>query len=101
MNKKLLWIIITLYLVLSMIAGAIYGQVNYNYNVDKCTNLKISNYNFNYDVQIDAHYAKDCYNTLNHSFALTTSILGGMIMFVFVAILIGLIPASFILHNYY
>lgn len=65
-KTKLLYTILFL---LAALIGGILGNVGYEHDVNKCTNLKSPNYEFTHDVQIDAHYESDCFYTLNHPLA--------------------------------
>ncbi len=44
------------------------SYVQYNYEVQKCSNLKVSetNYGFTHNVELDANYNQNCYRLRNH-----------------------------------
>jgi hypothetical protein len=48
------------------------GYVQYNYEVGKCSNLKVSetDYGFTHNIEIDANYNENCYNLRNHPLAI-------------------------------
>ncbi len=49
--------------------GFYYGDINFNYEKDKCANLKTSNYEFTNDIQINVEYTEGCYYLMNHPLA--------------------------------
>jgi len=68
--------------ILVLIIGGILGNLVYNYELEKCQNLKSSqtNYNFDYRVELNANYNSNCYDLNNHPLALASFVfLGGMI----------------------
>lgn len=90
MNKQQT-VIITIGIIITffaMIFGVIYGHVDYDWEQDKCSNMKSSTYEFNYDVQLGADYASHCYWYQNHPMAYISNIIMGLVM----GILISLIP---------
>ena len=83
--------VIILLVLASATIGAFLGHVDYNYEVNKCQNLKGSNYEFTHDVQLNVKYTEHCFYIRSHPFAYFYSILLLMLltMLVTTAIIIG------------
>jgi len=95
MNKKqkigiCIGVIITF---IFMSYGIIYGHVDYNWEQDKCSNMKTSTYEFTHDVQISADYSTSCYWYQNHPMAYIANLIGCALL----GILVSLIPWAIIL----
>lgn len=95
-KQILIHIVISLMIIVIGIIPIInFAEMDYNFEVDKCNNMKRSNYEFTHDVQINAEYSKDCYYTLNYPLAklnyYSTYILTLILVVTFVNLLIALI----------
>jgi hypothetical protein len=66
--------------------GAIYGHVNYEYELNKCANMKGSSYEFTHDVQVGANYAQHCFRIKNHPTAYIGNIFLGIFLGGFICI---------------
>lgn len=88
-------VLISIFITIAMVLGAVIGQINYGYEVDKCNNLRTSNYDFNVKLEVDASYSSDCYSTTHHPLAEIGFILRGLVMgfliSVFICFIVGLI----------
>jgi len=68
--------------------GAVYGHIDYNWEIEKCSNLRTSSYSFTHDLQINANYASHCYWYTNHPAAYFVNTIG----FGLLALLMSSIP---------
>ena len=66
MENKLFIGMVGALIICLVLIGVVWGHVDYNYELKKCSNLKNSNYEFTHDVQLNAKYAQDCYAIKNH-----------------------------------
>lgn len=73
--------------------GVVYGHVDYDWEQDKCSSMKSSNYEFSHDVQLNADYAQHCYYYQHHPMAYMFNILMG----IFLGMLFSIIPWAIIL----
>ncbi len=76
MNKKqkittCIGLIITL---LFVSVGVMVGDASYNWELQKCSELKSPSYEFTHDVQLNAEYSANCYRYQNHPMAYTTEL---------------------------
>ena len=81
--SELIKVFFVVFLFFSFVSGAILGNIDYNFEVDKCSNLKpsTSGYDFNYDVQLNADYEQDCYFINEHPLAYILYVIGlGLLM---------------------
>jgi len=63
-----------------MAGGAVFGHYDYDFENDKCSNMKSSPYEFNIDAQINAEYSSSCYFYQHHKFAYGLNLILGAIM---------------------
>lgn len=88
----------TIYLVCSILAilgifiGAFFGIICFDYEKQKCSYLKSteSNYDFDHKIEIDADYNQHCYFINNHPLALIRNIFIGALFGITIPIFIGL-----------
>lgn len=93
-NKyKVFYLGVACWLFLSFSIGAIVGDYNYQHQINKCNNLRGSDYEFNIDAQINANYAESCFYYKEHPFAHISSIVGFGFLFLLLGFVVGLIPA--------
>jgi hypothetical protein len=70
-----------------LVYGVTYGHVDYNWEQDKCSNMKGSTYEFSHDVQLGADYASHCYWYQNHPMAYISNILLGILIGIFMSVI--------------
>ena len=59
--------------------GFYFGDMDFNYEKDKCSNMETLNYEFTNDIQINVEYTEKCYHLMNHPFAYFSHISFGFI----------------------
>ena len=76
MNGKIILLMIcSMVTIMFMLFGAFIGVINYEFEIDKCENMKSGNYEFSHDVQLNIQYTSNCYYYTHHNFALIGNIL--------------------------
>lgn len=88
--------IIYMLFLIGVFGGIIIGEITYEYEINKCDNLKDTSYNFDFKIEKDANYAQSCYYYRNYPLAQELMI--GK--FLLVGLLIMCIPYV-IIHSHY
>ncbi len=72
---KIVMVMITFLL---FVVGLMWGMVNYDYEIDKCSklNTQASNYDFEHTVELDANFNQHCFYYKNHPLAFIWSVIG-------------------------
>lgn len=68
-----------------LVFGIIYGHTDYNWEQDKCSNMRGSTYEFTHDVQLGADYASNCYWYQHHPMAYISNLLLGILLGIFMS----------------
>jgi len=89
-------LVILILFVVGGIGGFILGEITYGYEIDKCKNLKDSNYDFDFKIERDASYAQNCYFYNYHPLAKILTV-GGLTL---LGLAVMLIPYMMI-HGHY
>src|SRR3990167_2251366 len=84
-KQVLFLVLVTLLAIAYLVVCPILGYIDYLYEVDKCTNLKTSTYEFTHDIQVNVEYTQHCYWINNHILVIPIHImfaylLGGLIL---------------------
>ena len=91
-NQKITTVIGIILTFMFSVGGLIFGHVDFEYEQDKCTNMKSSTYEFTHDVQVNADYAETCYSYQNHPAAYVGNLFCGFLLAIFIAVLLIWIP---------
>lgn len=89
-------LVILVLFVIGGIGGFVVGEISYEYEINKCRNLKDSNYNFDFKIEKDASYAQSCYFYNNHPLARVLTV-GGLTL---LGLAVMIIPYM-IIHGHY
>ena len=79
--------------ILGIFIGAFIGMLNFDYQKQKCIDLKSSqsNYDFDHKVEVNANYNSHCYFINNHPLALILHVSEGIVFGIMIPIFIGVI----------